>query len=879
MSLEALYADSIEQGLQRWAANPGPEAPPSFNITSFLAAGAKGLPSAALESGGSVADVLSGFGTALAASGGSAGGMFSLPTPAEQKQEAQARDRMLKGEAFDVSAGNAMREQAQAFAPDPLTTHQADQVMHGLVRFGAKAVADVGTMGPAGAILLGLDEGNTVTQNLRTEGLDTETAAKVGAVQGGISAASAVIPLGGRTIAQTIGLVGIGGPGSYMAQEHLSRRILEEAGYNDQASLHNPFDPLGLALSTIIPGGFGALHVRGEIRRAEGVKAGTVPLQQLRPEELRSLKYDDPRLDAYASQAAEANGVPPALLLAIKNAGEKSGPTAVSGKGATGVMQFMEGTAKEMGLADRTDPVASIDAAARYMRKLYDAYGSWDAAVAHYNGGGAQAAIVRGGGKPTAKETIGYLDRVQQYVAQHTAQEAAQHPQAVDAARVAALNDTVQRSLPDTPDAMAQVQRAADILGESSGRDAEQMIPPAIPRSELPLSASDQVLEDSFARKLADNMDAAIREYASRPDSMGGKVLNTDVARELSPDYLSDRTRSAAVHEPASWFIKQLYERKLAELQPGDRVVFTSGGTGAGKTTAIENVPAIKRLQSEAALVYDTNMNTLGSAVKKIDKALAAGAEVQILHVQRDPVDALVHGALPRAMRQEREFGSGRTVPIAEHARTHQGSAEVIQQLAAKYADNPNVVINVLDNTHGKGRTALADLAFIRDFPYNDVEGKLHEALRQEYQAGRISEAVYRATESQGVGPEAGRGNGGRPESGNVRADDSAGNSLPDASTVKLEGDEPAKSGSEGEPFQITQPKPQPAGEGSTPSLDQQMAARLAAEKPEMAVVLPGSEERISVAEAMKRIADEQKQDLQWGELVRVAAECSLMAA
>jgi soluble lytic murein transglycosylase-like protein len=91
--------------------------------------------------------------------------------------------------------------------------------------------------------------------------------------------------------------------------------------------------------------------------------------------------------------------VPPALLLAVKNAGEKSGPTAVSGKGATGVMQFMEGTAKEMGLADRTDPVASIDAGARYLKKLHDAYGSWDAAVAHYNGGGAQAAIVRGGGR------------------------------------------------------------------------------------------------------------------------------------------------------------------------------------------------------------------------------------------------------------------------------------------------------------------------------------------------------------------------------------------------------------------------------------------------------------------------------------------------
>jgi hypothetical protein len=479
VSLDTVYADSIEQNLRNWAANPGPEPQPSFSLTSFIGAGLTAFPSAALDVGGFGSDVLSGFGTASAASGGSAGGMFSLPTAAEAKQEEQARQRMLTGNAFDVAGGNAARRKADEFAPDPLTSHAADQVMHGLVRFGAKAAVAVGTMGPAGALVLGAEEGNAAAQGLIEQGVAPPTAAKVGGVQGVIAGASAVVPLGGRTIAQTLGLVAVGGPGSYVTQEHLSRRILEEAGYLDQASLHNPFDPLGLALSTVIPAGFGALHLRGEAVRGKAVEGGTLPLAQLRPEELRSLKYDDPRLDAYAAKAAEANGVPPALLLAIKNVGEKSGPTAVSGKGATGVMQFMAGTAKEMGLADRTDPVASIDAGARYIKKLYDAYGSWDAAVAHYNGGGTQAALVRSGGAPTAKETIGYLSRVRQYMADHTAETAARNPDAVDAARVAVLNDTVGKSLPDTPDAHAQMLRAADIVGESGGRAAEQQIAPA----------------------------------------------------------------------------------------------------------------------------------------------------------------------------------------------------------------------------------------------------------------------------------------------------------------------------------------------------------------------------------------------------------------
>src|SRR3546814_19896554 len=51
-----------------------------------------------------------------------------------------------------------------------------------------------------------------------------------------------------------------------------------------------------------------------------------------------------------------------------------------------------------------------------------------------------------------------------------------------------------------------------------------------------------------------------------------------------------NRTRSADVHEAASDTVKTLYESKLAQPTPEglDRaVLFTAGGTGAGKTTAV----------------------------------------------------------------------------------------------------------------------------------------------------------------------------------------------------------------------------------------------------------------------------------------------------
>ncbi len=46
--------------------------------------------------------------------------------------------------------------------------------------------------------------------------------------------------------------------------------------------------------------------------------------------------------------------------------------------------QFDASTAAEFGLTDRTNPYASIDAAAQYDAQLYGAYGNWTDALTHY---------------------------------------------------------------------------------------------------------------------------------------------------------------------------------------------------------------------------------------------------------------------------------------------------------------------------------------------------------------------------------------------------------------------------------------------------------------------------------------------------------------
>lgn len=264
--------------------------------------------------------------------------------------------------------------------------------------------------------------------------------------------------------------------------------------------------------------------------------------------------------------------------------------------------------------------------------------------------------------------------------------------------------------------------------------------------AELPFEGEIQKPKDAIGSELMGRVNndfkKLTKEYSKLEDSKGGQVLNTDVARELSPGYLKDRTRSADVHEAASAFVKKLYAEKLAKPTPKGKdpiVAFTAGGTGAGKTTGLE---LMGETGSRFEIIYDTNMNTLESADKKIQQALDAGRAVTILYTYRDPQEAFQNGALTRATRQEKQFGTGRTVPIDEHIKTHTGSREVMDQLAAKYANNDSVNMIAVDNSRGKGNEAIVPLENIPKIEQNGLKEKLNETLRTELQAGRISEAT-----------------------------------------------------------------------------------------------------------------------------------------
>lgn len=231
----------------------------------------------------STADVLGAFGQVLATTEGSAGGMFSTQSDAERRQSQDATRKLLEqGPDYMSPAGRVVRDAGRSMLPDPLTTHAAEVAVSELFRVGGKAVGAMLVTGNplAGAVISGAEEGFTQSDRLAMEGVDVGTRTAVGGVTAAVQAATFALPVAGKTVGQTVGLALGGGPVAYIGQQAAVREILQRADYSKLADQYDPFDPVGLTLSTLLPLGFGALAMRSARVRgaaAEAARAGEAP--------------------------------------------------------------------------------------------------------------------------------------------------------------------------------------------------------------------------------------------------------------------------------------------------------------------------------------------------------------------------------------------------------------------------------------------------------------------------------------------------------------------------------------------------------------------------------------------------------------------------
>ncbi|HRV90547.1 MAG TPA: lytic transglycosylase domain-containing protein [Anaerolineae bacterium] len=124
-----------------------------------------------------------------------------------------------------------------------------------------------------------------------------------------------------------------------------------------------------------------------------------------------SLQPKESAFDNLITAAAQRYNLDLSLLKAVVQAESNFSATAVSKAGAKGLMQLMDGTARELGVVDSFDPAQNIDGGARYLRNMLDRYqGNEMLALAAYNAG--PGAVDHWQGLPPYSETQVYVPRI-----------------------------------------------------------------------------------------------------------------------------------------------------------------------------------------------------------------------------------------------------------------------------------------------------------------------------------------------------------------------------------------------------------------------------------------------------------------------------------
>jgi len=272
--LDDVFQAGTDAVIEDMALRPQPpkQRVPSFSVWGAMKAAPRAVAAGAAEASASSIELFSGLSKVDVSPE-----MMAASETEEGRAKIQKQAQQTLATGFrDNEVARSLRNVAGDYLPDPVTAHGAEVAVAELFRMGGKAIAAGVTLGPvAGAIVAGAEEGFTTSEKLAEQGVDVATRSKVGGVTGLITGAGFALPVAGPTWKATAGLALAGGPVSFSAQQAATRAILEGADYTKQAQQYDPFDPVGLTLSTLIPLGFGALAMRGGARvAAEAGRAG-----------------------------------------------------------------------------------------------------------------------------------------------------------------------------------------------------------------------------------------------------------------------------------------------------------------------------------------------------------------------------------------------------------------------------------------------------------------------------------------------------------------------------------------------------------------------------------------------------------------------------
>jgi hypothetical protein len=168
--------------------------------------------------------------------------------------------------------------------------------------------------------------------------------------------------------------------------------------YFSYADMYSYIDGSGVQHYTNIPPIDGKYRLKWRTRRTFTRLSGTYKYPKSYEEEIL--------------RAAKQYDVDPDLVKAVIKVESNFSSTAISNKGAVGIMQLMPETAQDYSVNDPLNPTENINGGTKYLKDLMEMFnGNLHLALAAYNAG--QNAVIKYGFKiPPYAETIDYVEKV-----------------------------------------------------------------------------------------------------------------------------------------------------------------------------------------------------------------------------------------------------------------------------------------------------------------------------------------------------------------------------------------------------------------------------------------------------------------------------------
>lgn len=244
-------------------------------------------------------------------------------------------------------------------------------------------------------------------------------------------------------------------------------------------------------------------------------------------------------------------------------------------------------------------------------------------------------------------------------------------------------------------------------------------------------------VQEEVMQAVADNPEQFFQRYQELEQSYGGRFVNSDLFKETMPQYAASRdTRNlynTPVHNTAAVLAAEQLKRVLAqEAEPGkDAVYLVTGIPGAGKSTAMQNIPA------DGHAVYEGQLANAAVAVEKVQQVLDAGFKPVIVAVHVKPEQAL-DNALDRFDK------IGRPVSIEAQARIQGGLPEGLAAVHERFGDQAELhIIDRRDFSHPQAVVGWEHLETLKsEGSYEHIKGRLTDRLEQ--RKPELSESAWR---------------------------------------------------------------------------------------------------------------------------------------